>query len=124
MFNFLCVLIMFFHFNSKTNMQWCFKHEKTGDVWYDCQGCLHESQEWAEDNGFSQCVSPNITREGTDNGLWVTANEDRWMNAEDALRRSKRHTAKLTKAFREKCALHTPKAPICIIRETKQFVHL
>ena len=101
-------------FNSKTNMQWCFKHEKTGDVWYDCPGCLHESQLWAEQNGFSQCVSPDITREGTDNGLWVSANEDRWMDACDALRRSKRHTAKITRAFREKG--QCPQR-ICVIRE-------
>ena len=48
------------------------------DVWYDCEGCMHEAVEWASDHGFSQCVSPDIKREGTDNGLWVTAHHKRW----------------------------------------------
>ena len=39
---------------------------------------MHEADEWASDHGFSQCVSPDIKREGTDNGLWVTAHHKRW----------------------------------------------
>ena len=48
------------------------------DVWYDCEGCMHEAVEWASDHGFSQCVSPDIKREGTDKGLWATAHHKRW----------------------------------------------
>ena len=50
----------------------CTKHGGSSiDVWYDCEGCLGESDEWAVAHGFDQCVSPYIKREGTDNGQWV-----------------------------------------------------
>ena len=58
----------------------CLKHKTSDlDVWYDCQQCLNESFVWAEANGFKQCVSPHITREGTDNGQWVRENIERWV---------------------------------------------
>ena len=57
----------------------CRQHEYGPiDVWYDCAQCLQESQDWARTNGFEYCVSPYIQREGTDNGRWVTENQDRW----------------------------------------------
>ena len=56
----------------------CLLHDTSIDVWYDCQPCLAESQLWAHANGFEQCVSPYIRREGTDNGQWVRENLSRW----------------------------------------------
>ena len=57
----------------------CLLHDTSSlDVWYDCPGCLEESQLWAHENGFEQCVSPYIQREGTDNGKWVRENLSRW----------------------------------------------
>ena len=52
------------------------------DVWYDCQECCDESCAWADSNGFNQCVSPYISREGTDNGKWVNLNSSRWQYME------------------------------------------
>ena len=57
----------------------CRQHEYGPiDVWYDCAQCLQESQDWARTNGFEYCVSPYVQRHGTDNGRWVTENQDRW----------------------------------------------
>jgi len=61
----------------------CLEHgSKPIDVWYDCQECHDESCAWADSNGFNQCVSPYISREGTDNGKWVNLNSNRWQNME------------------------------------------
>ena len=49
------------------------------DVWYDCIFCLDEAEIWARRHGFTQCVSPDIKREGTDGGEWVQANAGRWI---------------------------------------------
>ena len=67
---------------------WCTKHGRRIDVWYDCRGCLRESDIWARANGYLQCVSPHIEREGTDNGLWVTAHEERWGCIGEALEKA------------------------------------
>ena len=68
----------------------CTKHfTRDNDTWYDCEGCLTESQEWAEANGFTQCVYCNrpylkelTYREGTDKGVWVEMQRKlgRWVN--------------------------------------------
>ena len=58
----------------------CTKHGTLPiDVWYDCGECLSDSFEFADKHGYSQCVSPHITRDGTDNGKWVLSNSDRWV---------------------------------------------
>lgn len=60
---------------------YCTEHgspAKPIDAWYDCGGCLNESNIWGEVNGYTYCVSPYITREGTYNGVWVTAHKQRW----------------------------------------------
>ena len=56
----------------------CVKHGIKIDVWYDCQGCCEDASTWSDLNGFTQCVSPYITRAGTDNGKWVKLNSERW----------------------------------------------
>ena len=63
----------------------CVKHQISPlDVWYDCHECLNESQEWAEKNGYDQCVShadfPDYRN--TDRGYWVTKNIRRWQIVE------------------------------------------
>ena len=56
----------------------CLKHgTRPIDTWYDCQDCLLEADEWAKANGYTQCVSAHVHREGTDNGEWVAMNADR-----------------------------------------------
>ena len=57
---------------------WCSLHGATIDIWYDCPECLAESDLWARAHGYEQCVSPYITRAGTDNGAWVQLNHSRW----------------------------------------------
>ena len=52
------------------------------DVWYDCAECWEEAEKWAKSNGFTQCVSPHVSREGTDNGKWVNLNNGRWQYIE------------------------------------------
>lgn len=61
----------------------CCKHRQFPlDIWYDCQQCLDESQEWAEEHGYTQCVTgPHVDPEGTrgtDNGQWVNEHQARW----------------------------------------------
>ena len=58
----------------------CREHgTKNLDVWYDCEKCLEESHAWARRFGYDQCVSPHITRAGTDGGRWVAALSGRWV---------------------------------------------
>jgi hypothetical protein len=58
----------------------CIKHDFDNiDVWYDCEKCLDESQDYCKHNNYSQSISPYLApREGTDNGEWVKLNIGNW----------------------------------------------
>ena len=54
-------------------MGYCIEHDcKNIDVWYDCEECLKESDEYCKMNNYTRSVSPNrmlvSNDEGTDNG--------------------------------------------------------
>ena len=69
--------------NAPGNALFCLEHGgRPIDVWYDCEHCLEEAAEWATAKGFTQCVSPYITREGSDNGEWVKSKQARWQMLE------------------------------------------
>ena len=73
-------LLLFFDKFEKWEGMRCLKHDKAElDCWYDCEECCEEAQEWAEANGFTQCVSPHKQEEGTDKGKWVNINCYRWI---------------------------------------------
>lgn len=66
-------------------MGYCKKHNRLNiDVWYDCEECGKESDEYCKTNNYTQSISPYLApREGTDNGEWVTLNTGRWILDDD-----------------------------------------
>jgi len=96
-----------------TKMRWCIQHEQVIDTWYDCKGCLRESNKWCKHIGE------------TDKELWVSAHEGRWVELNEEFRRAehaleskksemqtaKRYVLKMRREF------DPPTKPIVVIRE-------
>ena len=65
-------------------VKYCTKHgpdQGPIDVWYDCDACECESNAWAKNHGYTQCISPQwsgMGHRGSDDGAWVKANAGRW----------------------------------------------